>query len=265
MIDYPAIKATIAQRFNVTRPIFNQEIEAGGRPVLMKGLVTRWPAVQAALRSENEIGLYLKRLDSGSPVDTYFGPPEMLGSYFYNDLLTGFNIEQGKATLSKIVDQLLKLMDAGPPVNIYAGSTPASSAVPGFSKSNIMPLLDAAIEPRLWLGNRSRIAAHYDASRNIACCVSGRRRVVLFPPEQIGNLYVGPLEFTMAGPPASMVDFNNPDYDKYRRLREAEEVVVIADSEPSDTLYMPTLWWHQVEADGPSTFWPIFGGWRQML
>jgi hypothetical protein len=81
--------------------------------------------------------------------------------------------------------------------------------------------------------------------------VAGKRRFTLFPPDQIGNLYLGPLEFTMAGPPASMVDFHAPDYDRYPKFRDAEKAGLIADLEPDDAIYVPSLWWHHVESEGP--------------
>lgn len=245
------IEQRVPQRENVTRPIFEEEIVTTGTPVILKGLVAHWPVVHAARKSNQVLGDYLKQRDVGAPVETLVGKPEMKGRYFYNDDMSGFNFERGQTTLSHIIDQLLLTADGPPPLMIYAGSAPASEAVPDFARDNIMPLLNPGIEPRLWLGNTSRVAAHYDNSRNVACCLAGTRRFTLFPPEQIGNLYIGPLEFTMAGPPASMVDFDAPDYDRYPKFRAAEDAGMIADLEPGDAIYIPSLWWHHVEATGP--------------
>ena len=41
--------------------------------------------------------------------------------------------------------------------------------------------------------------------------VAGRRRFTLFPPEQVANLYIGPLDLTPAGQPVSLVDQAQPD------------------------------------------------------
>lgn len=245
------IEKRVAERSDVTRQIFEEDIVPAGQPVLLEGLVTHWPVARAAAQSSVALGDYLKARDNGTPVETFVGQPEMQGRYFYNADMSGFNYQKGAATLSNLIDQLLKTADGPPTLMIYAGSAPSGQAVPGFETENQMPLLDPDVEPRLWIGNSSRIAAHYDNSRNIACCISGTRRFTIFPPDQIGNLYLGPLEFNMAGPPASMVDFHAPDYARYPKFREAEQAALVAELEPGDALYMPSLWWHHVEAEGP--------------
>ncbi len=222
-----------------------------GQPVILRGLVKDWPVLAAAQQSQSALAAYLKQFDRGAQVGMNLGSHAMQGRYFYNERLDGLNFEQGTATLSNIIDQLLKIADQPDPMAIYAGSAPASDAVPGFAKANINPVIDANIMPRLWLGNSSRVAAHYDNSRNIACNIAGKRRFTVFPPEQISNLYLGPMEYTMAGPQASMVDFHAPDYERYPRFRQAEAAGMIADLEPGDAIYIPTLWWHHVEAEGP--------------
>ncbi len=74
-----------------------------------------------------------------------------------------------------------------------------------------MPLSVPGSSPRIWIGNATHVAPHYDISDNAAVFALGRRRFTLFPPAQTPNLYVGPLDITIAGQPVSMVDIRDPD------------------------------------------------------
>ena len=75
--------------------------------------------------------------------------------------------------------------------------------------------------PRVWIGNAITVATHFDPMLNVACVAAGRRRFTLFPPEQISNLYIGPLELTPAGAPVSLVSVTAPELDRYPRFEKA--------------------------------------------
>ena len=122
------------------------------------------------------------------------------------------------------------------------------AGLPGFADDNRLLLLDPRIVPRIWISNRVTVQTHFDVSMNCACVVAGRRRFVLFPPEQIANLYVGPLDFTLAGQPVSMVRIEDPDHERFPRFREAWRHAQGADLGPGDVLFIPYMWWHHVEA-----------------
>jgi hypothetical protein len=114
-----------------------------------------------------------------------------------------------------------------------------------------MPLLDARVEPRIWIGNAVKINTHFDLAYNIACVIGGRRRFTLFPPGQIENLYIAPLDFTPSGAPVSLVQFTNPDLARFPRFAEAMRHAQQAELEPGDALYIPFGWWHHVESLTP--------------
>jgi hypothetical protein len=122
--------------------------------------------------------------------------------------------------------------------------------LPGFSSENHVRSLVTAesVRESIWIGNRTRIAAHFDNIDNLACVVGGRRRFTMFPPDQISNLYVGPLDLTPAGQPITLVDINRPDLDRFPRYAEAVKVALVAELDPGDAVYIPALWWHNVEA-----------------
>jgi hypothetical protein len=233
-----------------------RELMAASEPVVLKGLVSDWGLVQAGLQSYENAIAYLKSFDNGKTVGVYFGPPEIKGRYFYNEDLTGLNFEQQRLPLVQALDRMQQhLQDKSPP-SLYIGSTTLDACLPGMRKNNDLIFNDEMFKDNaplasIWLGNPSIASAHYDAPNNIACCVVGKRRFTLFPPEQIVNLYPGPLDPTPGGQAVSMVDFANPDFEKYPRFGEAIAAGQVAEMEPGDALFYPSLWWHHAEALAP--------------
>src|SRR5690606_9116329 len=129
---------------------------------------------------------------------------------------------------------------------IYAGAVATATHAPRFDAEHPFPLAagQPRVETRIWLGNATQVATHFDLSDNFAVVALGRRRFTLFPPEATANLYVGPLNVTLAGQPVSMVDPLAPDPERYPRYAAARELALIAELEPGDALFIPTLWWH---------------------
>ena len=129
-------------------------------------------------------------------------------------------------------------------------------------QANVMGLGERDALVSLWLGNRTRIAAHYDLPDNFAVVAAGRRRFTLFAPEQIHNLYVGPLDPTPAGQPISLVDFAKPDLDRFPRFAQAWEAREEVELEPGDAIFIPSMWFHHIESLAPLNLL-INAWWRQ--
>lgn len=231
---------------NVSFEQFRDDILPASQPVVMKNFVGHWPAVAAGRQSAAEMSAYVKRFETGRPVETIFGSPEIAGQYFYNDDLTGLNFERRPALISESLDAIARFEGTPSPPSIYIQSTPMHTNLPGFAEENPIGVLPPVIEPRIWMGNRLTVQTHFDLSENIACVVAGRRRFTLFPPEQTPNLYVGPFELTLAGPPVSLVRLEDPDLDKYPRFADALQHARTATLEPGDALFIPYFWWHHV-------------------
>lgn len=232
-------------------------------PVLMRGLVRHWPIVDAALRSNADFCDYLRRFGALAKVGLWRGPAEIQGRFFYNTDFSGFNYQREIGLFGALLDELLANADNLQPPSLYLGSTELDGSFPGLRHENDLHCL-SRLDPlvSLWLGNRIRVAAHFDVPDNIACVVAGRRRFTLFPPEQVSNLYIGPLDLTPAGQPISLVDIKNPDLARYPRFVQALKNAQTVELEPGDALFIPSQWWHAVEALEPVSalvnFW-----WRQ--
>ena len=227
-----------------------QHIVHGGRPALLRGFVDHWPAVRLARTSSEALCGYLVECDSGQPVDALLAPPQEQGRLFYSADMKGFNFARRKLPLSSVIEQLARYSQFDAPPSVAVQSAPLDECAPRFAREHVLPLLDGAVRPRIWLGNSITTPAHVDQSHNIACVVAGRRRFTLFPPEQVGNLYIGPLDFAPTPTPISMVDFARPDFERFPRFRQAQAHALVADLEPGDAIFIPTLWWHHVQSRG---------------
>ena len=223
------------------------ELPTSTEPLLLKNLVADWPVVKAGMESNQAAVDYFKSFYDEATVGAFFAPPEAKGRVYYNDDMSGFNYQPAMTKLDKILDEILKNEDAADAPMIYMGSTTIDTCLPGFRAENDVAFGDVNPLASIWLGNRSRIAAHYDVPDNLACVVVGRRRFTLFPPDQLENLYVGPLEFNPAGLAISLVDFDKPDFETYPKFRTALEHAQVAEMEPGDALFLPSMWWHHVE------------------
>ncbi len=226
------------------------ELSTSSEPLLLKNFVLDWPSVTRAKLSDLEIAQYLMKFDRGANVRVMVGSPTLNGRVFYNQDYSKFNVEGGTSKFSVLLQNVLQYGQDENPNLIYMGSVDTARCVPGFDYENIFNIVDLEPLVSMWVGTKTRIAAHNDLPLNIACVVAGKRRFTLFPPDQTPNLYPGPFELTPAGRPISLVDFHSPDFEKFPKFREAMKVARVAICEPGDAVFIPSMWWHQVEATG---------------
>lgn len=226
------------------------EISKSLEPILLKNFVLDWPSVTRARLSDREIAQYLMKFDKGANVRVMVGASDLDGRVFYNEDYSRFNVEGGTSKFSTLLNNVLLSGQENIPNLIYMGSVDTSHCVPGFDNENVFNINDLNPLISMWIGTKTRIAAHNDLPLNIACVVAGKRRFTMFPPEQTPNLYPGPFEMTPAGRPISLVDFHSPDFDRFPKFRDAMKVARVANLEPGDAVFIPSMWWHHVEATG---------------
>lgn len=242
------IDKKVEESVDASADALGSDVLTSMRPLLLKGFVAEWPLVQAGKRSLNDAIDYLSRFYENATVGAFFGSPDIDGRVFYNDDMSGFNYEPVMLKLDAFLRKVQHHADDDRAPTLYIGSTTVDTCLPGFRAENDIDF--GRLEPlaSIWMGNRTRIAAHYDLPDNIACNAVGHRRFTLFPPEQLENLYPGPLDFTPAGQTISLVDFQAPDYAEYPKFREALKSAQVAELEPGDAIFIPSMWWHHVEA-----------------
>lgn len=240
--------ARTPERRGVDARVFREDIIPANRPVILRGLVEDWPVVQQGRTSALATCEHLAQFYRGKPVPLALGDPTSGRHLFYRPDMARLNFERRRESLLDCLRLLLSQTGNPAAPALYIDAQPLPDCLPGFTDAHAMPLLDGSVVPNIWIGNAVKVQTHFDLSSNIACVVAGRRRFTLFPPDQLPNLYPGPIDFAPGGTPVSMVPLDNPDLARFPRFRDALAVAEVAELEAGDALYVPYAWWHNVES-----------------
>jgi hypothetical protein len=217
------------------------------KPLILRGHIEHWPSLAAGRNSPSTLNNYLKSMDCGIPAPVMEAPASTHGRFGYNTDLREFTFSTRQRGISETLDRIERQLDRPNAPIIAIQMLPLATHLPDFVQQNPMSIL-GQIGPLLWLGGRVRTQIHNDRDHNLACVIAGRRRFVLFPPEQVANLYIGPIDNP---PPLSIVDLEAPDFSRFPRFEEALALAQIAELGPGDALFMPRHWWHHVTSRDP--------------
>lgn len=225
-------------------------LKRADRPFVMRGLARDWPLVRAGQENAATARSYLIVRSRDRSFTASIGNSGGDDRLFYDPQMR-MNFRTVQGPLPDLLESMaLAEEQADAPVQ-YLSSIDMRDFFVGLAEENALPLGERRPLESIWIGNRTRIAAHNDVPDNLAVCAVGKRRFTLFPPEQFANLYPGPLENTPAGRPVSMVDLHQPNFATYPRFRDALACAQVAELEPGDAIFIPSLWWHHVEGLAP--------------
>ncbi len=224
-------------------------IREAAEPVVLRGLVSQWPVVAAAMRGD--LGGYMSAMATDESVAMVRAPAGEQGRLHYAATIERPNFDREPVSIAGFFAELGRQAGSASPDTLAIQGLAADRVMPGFAAANAMPLLPAEVEPRIWLGTAAIVATHHDQVENIACVAAGRRRFTLFAPEQVANLYMGPFHVTPAGTAVSMAHVTDPDLERFPRFADALADARTAELEPGDAIYIPYGWYHHVEALSP--------------
>jgi len=103
--------------------------------------------------------------------------------------------------------------------------------------------------PVLFVGGEgSKVVMHYDMdlANNFHFNFEGKKKVILYPPDQTGLLYKVPYSIVSM----EIIDMDNPDFETYPALAKAKGFETYLDH--GDALYIPSKWWHFIKYETPS-------------
>lgn len=195
-------------------------------PVILKDLISEWPATKKWTPD------YFKENYGELIVPVY--------SSNYSKPGKTYMVADQKMTLREFISTLQE----GPTdlrmflFNIFKH---APELCEDYRRLSIMPGFIDSFPFMFFGGEGSKVALHYDIdlSHVFLNQIYGRKRVVLFAPEQTRNIYRHP--YTVA----SYIDVNNPDYEEFPALKNAVGYECML--YPGETLFIPSGFWHYIE------------------
>lgn len=204
------------------------------RPVVLPDLCTGWSA--------------MKKWDASYLVEA-FGDYPVIAHHHPEGLFTAWQRMRVQTTLGKIIE------DKDPRTFAAADFMPdCPYLIEDIDIPHLIKPEWIEDEGRVWVQPRgNRTGLHWDSFNSLLTVVRGRKRVLLFSPEQLDRLYpchvTGSKDFSRGS--WSQADVFAPDYGKFPDMAGASyhEVLVEAGS----TLLIPRHWWHAVENLGDPT------------
>lgn len=218
------------------------EAVRAGNPLILHGLIEQWPALAAGRSSPAALNSYLESLDQGIPAPVMEAPAGTHGRLGYADDIRELTFTTRQRGISETLGRIERQLDRPTAPIIAIQMLPLATHLPQFVQQNPMSLLPQ-VGPRLWLGGPVKTQIHNDRDHNLACVIAGRRRFLLFPPESVASLYIGPIDNP---PPLSVVDVEAPDLVRFPRFAQALTTAQVAELGPGDALFIPRHWWHHV-------------------
>ncbi|MFT7589489.1 MAG: lipopolysaccharide/colanic/teichoic acid biosynthesis glycosyltransferase [Limisphaerales bacterium] len=216
----------VERRNDLTRTSFGEEYLNPRIPVVFTNLMDSWPA------KDKWTFEYFKEFHGDLIVPVYTTKMYKPGKQYMSP------------TTKMPLREFLDILEEGPTdlrlflFNIFRHAT---ELVEDFSTPTIM---DGFIDnlPFMFFGGKgSKVNLHFDIdlSHVFLNQFHGRKRVVLFPPEQSKNLYQHP--FTVNSP----INIEQPDFEKFPFLKNVQGYESIL--HPGESLFIPSGYWHYFE------------------
>lgn len=210
---------------NITPPDFQNLYMGPNRPVVFKDLASSWPATKKWTPQ------YLQQKYGDLRVKVYNASYTEPGKHYMSSLKTMSLKEYLHLVTTSTEDLRLFLFDMLREAPELREDLRLPSIADGFSKRFIF----------LFFGCKSSVTPMHcdvDMAYLFHTVFYGKKRVVLFPWEESKNLYKHPFNTR------SYVDVDNPDFDKFPRLRDVtgyQETLY-----PGETLFIPSGYYHYV-------------------
>ena len=234
---------------------FRRDYVARGKPVLITGVADRWRACSHWTPE------YLKQTAGDAVVEVAYHEDgdHGVGHSYFREAVTRMGwraamraiAPQGGQRKNLTLGELLDRLTADPPdTRCFLHTCNLDVVLP-----QLLPDLDhdgwvrqqPGVRPLIFLGRDTFTAQHYHgAEESLVSLIVGKKRVMMFSPDQIPLLHPYPWHTPMLN--LSQLDVRAPDYRRFPRFRRAKPIIV--DMVPGDMLFIPVQWFHSVKSFG---------------
>ncbi|MEW5316726.1 MAG: hypothetical protein WDW38_008077 [Sanguina aurantia] len=245
-----------------------EDAEQQGRPRLLSGLISDWPACK--LWSGAEGIQHLVALAGEAAVQVMVSP----------DAVFCGDVARHEPLNCRLRDVLERSSDASdcstsaPSQHLYLAQAELTGGLEPLHQDFACPawLTDSGCLPEvtnMWLCTRGSCSSlHYDPYHNLLAVTTGSKTVTLYSPSLTPFLY--PMSISGDSPNHSCVNCKEPDFETHPGFRYAQSQAVHVHLKAGDCLFIPEGWWHQVDSTGLTiaiNFWwtsPLSGGLQRL-
>jgi len=237
-----------------TEEEFAALVKSAKEPFKVTGSMEGWELYKnmISLKNPSDQCNYLATLVRNKHVYFTILPQKQKGVIGLNKKLQeNFSFKSKKALFPQFMNEVKNYITKPNLGTLYLQSTPIEELNDKLGSLALFKGFSPMTMPRFWIGSGSQfVSLHNDPYRNIIAVFTGRKRVIMFPPEELPNLYPAPFDKKLGGVIASLVNVFDPDLVKFPLFKKALKRVKVAVINPGEFLYMPPLWWHAVEGEG---------------
>ncbi len=223
----------IPRRRNLSKEEFQEEYFKPGKPVVIEDLTQDWPArekwnFEYFREKAGDVIVPLYNSEPAKGRQNSHGPAMEIPFKEYIDIL-----EKGPTELRMFFFNLLQNCP-----DLLDDFEYPDLGVKFFKKLPVMFIG----------GEGSKVVMHYDMdlANNFHFNFVGKKRVILYPPDQTGLIYKVPHSIVSM----EIIDMDDPDLESFPALAKAKGFETIL--EHGDALYMPSKWWHFVKYETAS-------------
>ena len=150
-------------------------LRAATTPFVVRGLAADWPLVRAGLHSADMARAYLLHHHRDRPFTVSVSQPGSGGRLFYDDAMA-MNFRTFDAKLPEIFARLAAFAGQPDAPTVYLASIDVHQFFNGLHAANHIDLGTREPLASIWMGTRTRIAAHNDVPDNLAVVAIGHPR-----------------------------------------------------------------------------------------